>query len=356
MEDDTLTSVNSKHSKSERRSITPRRRSINARRRSAQNDSVLDGARARNSVLAVNVRASHESVNGQHMDDEQIQNEVTNSLDKIHEDDICPVCQNLICIPVTTRCGHTLCQTCLRTWAELSLTTPLSLISVEDPTFDLDAESTMLEARCPMCRANTSATPDEGRANQLRSRYPTTYAERLAEENIEVVRDENVQPMTIYIGNRHELKQPPDDSQNQHQWTFFIKPSRTDIIEEIHVWLHESFRPNHIVRARSPYEIRRVGWGVFTVVAGVMLKPGYSWISSDAEDSPDGANRGMLRLDWMLDFSSFDGTGAMALRKLKVKNDRGWYGIDREAARDAAAHARMLAQYDRDQRWMSADG
>lgn len=95
--------------------------------------------------------------------------------------------------------------------------------------------------------------------------------------------------------------------------------------------------------------VARIGY--FTIVAGVILKPGYSWVSSDAEDSPDGAANGMLRLEWTLDFSSFGATGAMGRCKLKVKNDRAWQDISDEEERDQAEYQRMARQYQRDGRY-----
>ena len=79
-----------------------------------------------------------------------------------------------------------------------------------------------------------------------------------------------------------------------------------------------------------------------------MLKPGYSWVSEDAQDSPDGAEKGMLGLEWMLDFSRFEGRGSMGRLKLKVKNQRDWHDVSGEEEEDERGFARFVQHYERD--------
>ncbi|KAK5175013.1 uncharacterized protein LTR77_000149 [Saxophila tyrrhenica] len=238
---------------------------------------------------------------------------------------------------------------CMAQWADVSISMPhMAIVSVDEEPQNFDA-ATGLEAKCPMCRTLTTAAADEDRGERLRAAYPTTYAEREAEESAEIESGESIQTITVYIGNRHEIVSRTEETHNTHQWTFFIRPSRTDIIEEVHIHLHPTFRQSHIVRTRPPYAVQRLGWGVFPILADVILKAGYSWVSSDAEDSPDGAPKGMLRLEWMLDFSSFNATGAMGRCRLKVKSDRDWN--DGEAARDRREWERVVRQYERDGRY-----
>lgn len=83
----------------------------------------------------------------------------------------------------------------------------------------------------------------------------------------------------------------------------------------------------------------------------MILKAGFSWVSDDAEDSPDGAPKGMLRLEWTLDFSGFGGKGSMGRCRLKVKNDRDWEDVSEEEEQDAAETQRLRRQYERDGRY-----
>ncbi|ORY67108.1 uncharacterized protein BCR38DRAFT_426106 [Pseudomassariella vexata] len=274
--------------------------------------------------------------------------------EEIDDDDACPICQLMLYNPVTTTCRHTLCKFCMATWASVSLAAPMIIVDVDEEPVPFDAVSE-LEARCPMCRMQTTASDNAQRAAHLKATYPQKWAERAAEVEADRERraegGDGIQTMTVYIGNRHETVSPSGDDlmQNRHEWTFFVKPSRTDIVEEVHIFLHPTFRENHIIRQRPPYQISRLGWGIFTITASVILKAGYAWVSDDAQDSPDGAAKGMLPLEWTLDFDGFGGKGSMGRCKLKVKHDRGWQ--DDEAERDNREWNRMVRQYERDGRY-----
>lgn len=227
----------------------------------------------------------------------------------------------------------------------------MTIVPVDEQASDFDA-ATGMEANCPMCRTRTTAALDRGRLAALRRSYPKAYLEREAEEAQDEIEGANVQTLTVYIGNSHRLvtPDPSSNSQNAHEWSFFIRPSRTDIIEEIHIHLHPSFRQNHIVRSRPPFSVTRLGWGYFTIMASVILKAGYSWVSSDAHDGPDGAEKGMLGLEWGLDFDSFGATGAMGRCKQKVRSGRGrqgeeWEVESDEGERDEAEWGRMMRTY-----------
>ncbi|KAI1844004.1 hypothetical protein JX266_009870 [Neoarthrinium moseri] len=275
-------------------------------------------------------------------------------VEDVDEDDLCPICHLLLYDPVTTTCNHTLCNFCMAQWASVSLATPMTIVDVDEEPAAFDPVSE-LEARCPMCRTMTTASSNGVRAEILKARYPHTWAEREheAETDGQGPGGDAIQTITVYIGNRHQHVQPREDdhAENRHEWTFFVRPSRTDIIEEVHIHLHPTFRQNHIVRQRPPYQISRLGWGVFQITASVILKAGYAWVSDDAQDTPDGAPKGMLPLQWMLDFASFDGKGSMGRCRLKVKNDRDWEGVSEEEERDNREFGRMVRQYERDGRY-----
>ena len=78
-------------------------------------------------------------------------------------------------------------------------------------------------------------------------------------------------------------------------------------------------------------------------------------MSEDAEDSPDGAEKGMLALEWLLDFSRFGGKGSMGRLKLKVKNQRAWEDEEAERREDERARSRLIRQYERDGRYVPRD-
>lgn len=277
--------------------------------------------------------------------------------EEVNEDYLCPICRLLLHEPVTTTCNHVLCKFCMAQWASVSLAAPMTIADVDEEPVEFDAVSE-LEARCPMCRTMTTAASNPILARELKVKYPVTYAEREHEVEAEGqgLGGESIHTMTVYIGNRHKRIAPEADSpHNEHEWTFFVRPSRTDIIEEVHIFLHPTFRQNRIVRQRPPYQISRLGWGVFMITASVILKAGYSWVSDDAQDSPDGATKGILPLEWMLDFEGFGGKGSMGRCRLKVKNDRGWEGVSDEEERDQRELGRIVRQYERDGRYEPED-
>jgi hypothetical protein len=273
--------------------------------------------------------------------------------EEVGEDDLCPICRLLLHEPVTTTCNHTLCKFCMAQWASVSLAAPMTIVDVDEEPVEFDAVSE-LEARCPMCRTMTTATANPTLAQEIKSKYPLTHGEREAEAQAEAhgLGGDAIHTITVYIGNRHtQVPGSPGSPHNIHDWTFFVKPTRNEIIEEVHIFLHPTFRQNRIVKTRPPYQISRVGWGTFGITASVVLKAGYSWVSDDAQDSPDGAAKGVLPLEWMLDFEGFGGKGSMGRCRLKVKNDRDWDRVSEEAERDQRELSRMVRQYEQDGRY-----
>ena len=73
------------------------------------------------------------------------------------------------------------------------------------------------------------------------------------------------------------------DEQNGHVWTIFAKVRRVDdivmsddvserYIEKAEFRLHPTFQPSIIRRRQAPFEVRRIGWGVFTIRVIITLK------------------------------------------------------------------------------------
>ncbi|KAH7047588.1 hypothetical protein B0J12DRAFT_128836 [Macrophomina phaseolina] len=200
----------------------------------------------------------------------------------IDDDDLCPICHLLLHRPVRTTCAHTLCQSCMAHWADVSAASAhMTVVPLTHADPLPDAHPGLVEARCPI-----------------------------------------VQSVTVFVGNTHRLVEGPngnvDLTGNCHEWSFFVRLGETEMVEEVQIVLHPTFRPSRIIRAAPPYQITRIGWGRFTIQAYIILKAGYSWISEDAQAAPDGADKGMLPLEWML---SFDGDGSMGRCRLKIRNE-----------------------------------
>lgn len=155
----------------------------------------------------------------------------------IEHDDICPICQLLLYRPVRTRCNHTLCESCMAHWADVSITTQMTTVGLDDRAVILLPNE--IETKCPMCRTLTTAKIDPKRESKLQEQYPITYQERQIEHRTTVDdgSTSRVETLTVYIGNEHSLVRTEDGSNNKHQWNFFVRPSRSDLLEEVQIFL-----------------------------------------------------------------------------------------------------------------------
>lgn len=126
-------------------------------------------------------------------------------------------------------------------WADASSTNNIEHVGL-DFAIDLDSnyDPSWLEANCPMCRTRTTAAPDEELARLLQRKYPTLYAERCVEEEIERgsrMAGNGEEGIMLLIGNKHRIERDPDENENQHDWTFFVRTSRPELIKEVRVHL-----------------------------------------------------------------------------------------------------------------------
>ncbi|KAI4694084.1 uncharacterized protein J4E92_006003 [Alternaria infectoria] len=222
--------------------------------------------------------------------------------EQVAHDDLCPICQLLLFTPVKTQCNHLLCASCMAQWSDASNTHSIEPTSWDvnledfdpnyDPTYDLECD-------CPMCRTRTAATPDNALARQLEHKYPITYAERRVEEEEErgsrIGRD-GFEGVMMLIGNKHRLIRNAGDD-NEHDWTFFVRTSRPDLIKEVHIYLHPTFRRSHVIIRKPPYEYEARGWGTFVIRTEIVLKQPYNWIMDNA-----GTRQQALELEWPLNF------------------------------------------------------
>ncbi|KAF1976610.1 hypothetical protein BU23DRAFT_455120 [Bimuria novae-zelandiae CBS 107.79] len=237
--------------------------------------------------------------------------EPTPPLETIAEDDLCPICQLLLYAPVRTTCAHILCRACMAQWADASTTTPLHPSSLDMNLRDFNSAydpSYNLEARCPMCRTQTTAQADATLARALEAKYPQSYAERTAEaESTVSSRDrDGAEGVVILIGNRHAVIGAAEGSGNKHDWTFFVRMSRPELVSYVKVNLHPTFRPPSLILRNPPFEVRRLGLGYFNIQATVVLKEGWEWVGGSEVRGELTDRKGALGLEWMLDF---DGEG-----------------------------------------------
>lgn len=253
----------------------------------------------------------------------------------VNPSDMCYVCKELLLEPIAASCcNNRLCESCMTTDDRVNMTiVPLD----HEGQLGGDAADYNFHIiqHCPFCNAfsrkgleKITSFPDTRLANLLRQKYPVTYARR---EKALFDINQNTQALTIHIGNWHE-----EFGQDSHRWTFFVKPSRTDIVQEVHIELHESFKNPYVVRKKPPYSFHGRGWGYFNIQVCIVLKPGYVWLSGDAEDWVDGRPGAALKMDWTLDFQSFGGRGAMGRCRVKVRRQSSQHPKPTEAENSTA--------------------
>lgn len=243
----------------------------------------------------------------------------------------CPICSRFLQTPISTNCGHIFCQNCID-WADISAVSS-ELVDVpldynEFPT--TDSRRNDREILCPFCGTQTPLSLHLDLQRTLRRKYPLQFTSGLdVTETTEVSGRLNanqssaLETLTLLIGNTHRiapLSQLSDASdQNKHDWTFFVRPSRQEMIEEVIVHLHKSFRDHRISLRHSPFEIRRWGWGTFAIFVEVILKPGYTILHDDASESMEKGLHNKMMLEWPL---TFDDNGGQGKLRVKVQKHR----------------------------------
>jgi hypothetical protein len=165
----------------------------------------------------------------------------------VAHDDLCAICHLLLFDPVKTQCNHVLCASCMAQWADISSLTHITPSSLDlelshfDPNYDPTTDLASLQANCPMCRTSTSASLHTELRDVLKRRYPVTYEERSREEadaRGQKIGQDGIEGMTILIGNKHRVDRArahSSETANKHDWTFFVRFSRPEIIQEVRI-------------------------------------------------------------------------------------------------------------------------
>lgn len=222
------------------------------------------------------------------------------------EDDDCVICYSTLYRPVKTDCRHSACEACMLHWA-------LAAMDECAEHADLPTGLTVdgIKFRCPTCRTYTTAAFDAEQNARLQARYPEEYAARAAESasTEDTPEDEYAtKTMLIMLGNSHRKIEPEPcpytDNKRRHEWTFFIKSSQSELIQEMQVVLHPTYREDRLVTLKeAPFSLTHKAWGYFTLFSGIQLKKGYEWVDeSRAVSSIRDGPKDILPFDWLLDF------------------------------------------------------
>lgn len=228
--------------------------------------------------------------------------------------DKCPICFGFLDMPISTSCLHVFCQRCFR-WADISLdSTQLRFVGLDEEE-ETDKKPRDVQILCPVCGLLTKADHDWSLQRTMQTTYPNTY--RTLSWRVLKERKDSfpvIEILRIIVGNTHKL-QPTEN--NRHDWTFFVRPSNPDFVSEVKIFLHPTFRNNLIILSKPPFEIRRFGWGSFSIKVEIKLKPAYNFLHTQSEQ---GHGRGRtIPLDWTLDFY---GNGSQGWVKMAIERTK----------------------------------
>lgn len=253
----------------------------------------------------------------------------------------CSLCHDLFVDPVRTPCGHAYCRLDVERFFQNRI------LSFRNGT--QQSLSQPHQKPCPLCRrsfALSEVIEDRSLDDLAKVAYPRLYAQRRVENEAALarLRERQVHHVALIVGNTHREVPSPSaagrgmqtrsrraastGTSNGHEWTFYIRmeltgPSAPQVgnaevegagggsesrqindppaglqsvedqfVDRIVVHLHPTFSQPTVFVDAPPFQVRRVGWGIFDVRAVIYFKP--EW-----DIAP-------LPISWTLDFDAPD--------------------------------------------------
>ncbi|KAI9140319.1 yeats family-domain-containing protein [Paraphysoderma sedebokerense] len=161
-----------------------------------------------------------------------------------------------------------------------------------------------VEKSCAICRRSVKwkdIRPNTELNQQVTHVYPAATAIRQNEtqSDIRLLSLIKIHHRKLYIGNTHSYSLDSSSiplsssswSSNVHLWTFFVRMDKEEekYIERVVVKLHPTFSPSTVTLTRPPFQVRRLGWGYFTIRSEIYFQK--SW------------RKDPLLVYWTLDFN-----------------------------------------------------
>jgi len=144
---------------------------------------------------------------------------------------------------------------CMTQWADVSVSAQMTLIHLDERPIVETVSTNNVETKCPMYRTQTVANVSQQleRESERAVSQIVRNARRRKDPVQRCQAGDSVEILTIHIGNEHRLIRTDESlSNNRHDWKFFVRPSRTDIIEEVQIFLHPTFRNPRIIVQHFP--------------------------------------------------------------------------------------------------------
>ena len=215
----------------------------------------------------------------------------------------CDLCMNINTSPLKITCGHTFCIDCLE-----------RIVFLGEESW-----------KCPMDRIKFNPLKDLSINTSLLTETYNKLTVKFKEEALKKLEFRSKNPfyknvISVLYGNEHSKYESEDSSGNKHKWKAFVRLSKFDkkeplylkfqeirsqmnieklvnyvetknenekvedededndlnkYIETVRFDLHETFRPPFIILTKPPFEVQRIGWGTFRILATVTFKKEY---------------------------------------------------------------------------------
>jgi len=170
---------------------------------------------------------------------------------EVPSDYTCMICLRLLYEPVKLECSHSFCGLCLKKLLR----------------------STLNKA-CPLCRRDLAdfdqenAKPDASIENILKKQHASLLAKRQQEHVADIEEEKHKIVKKLIVGN--DCVNAPGGDKDWKKWTLYLhfegdEQETGKFIEKVVVKLHETFRPPVLEFKKPPFEVSRVGWGVFEI-------------------------------------------------------------------------------------------
>ncbi|KAL0486681.1 YEATS family protein [Acrasis kona] len=114
----------------------------------------------------------------------------------------------------------------------------------------------------------------------MKNVFNQEYSSRLeeVEEDRREIEQVVVEHKDVFIGNAHSVR--PRNGEDWHEWRLFVRMRDEDNIEDyidkVVVKLHPTFTPSTVVLSDPPFEMKRLGWGVFNIKVTLHFKQEYN--------------------------------------------------------------------------------
>ncbi|CAD8064908.1 unnamed protein product [Paramecium sonneborni] len=183
----------------------------------------------------------------------------------------CPICLSIIVDPIQlSECKHIFCSACL-----------IDLLDYNNQSY-----------KCPLCRQqylkNQPLIVNQDLAKKIKDSNPQLYAQRQQQILQQQMMLPNQIKVSVVYGNYYEHIK--SNNKNVNQWILNVKMDYNKdsdraalknfdinhMIESVTYHLHETFRPNVITVKQAPFELKRLGWGVFNIPILIKFKKEYN--------------------------------------------------------------------------------